>query len=85
MSLLRFAVPSPAEEFILLRQRVRDSMEIRRPILTDEEMAERMRVFEAAQKRIREAKNGRRTPIGRNELCWCGSEKKFKKCHYPNQ
>ena len=19
--------------------------------------------------------------IGRNELCWCGSEKKYKKCH----
>jgi preprotein translocase subunit SecA len=21
--------------------------------------------------------------IGRNDLCWCGSGKKFKKCHYP--
>lgn len=22
--------------------------------------------------------------LGRNELCWCGSGKKYKKCHYPN-
>lgn len=22
--------------------------------------------------------------IGRNDLCWCGSGKKFKKCHWPN-
>ena len=22
--------------------------------------------------------------IGRNDPCWCGSGKKFKKCHYPN-
>lgn len=23
--------------------------------------------------------------IGRNDPCWCGSEKKWKKCHYPNE
>ena len=22
--------------------------------------------------------------IGRNDLCWCGSEKKWKKCHFPD-
>jgi len=22
--------------------------------------------------------------IGRNERCWCGSGKKYKKCHLPN-
>jgi len=22
--------------------------------------------------------------LGRNEPCWCGSGKKYKKCHYPN-
>ena len=22
--------------------------------------------------------------LGRNEKCWCGSGKKYKKCHYPN-
>lgn len=23
--------------------------------------------------------------IGRNDLCWCGSKEKWKKCHYPQQ
>ncbi len=23
--------------------------------------------------------------IGRNDLCWCGSEKKWKKCHFPEE
>ena len=23
--------------------------------------------------------------IGRNDLCWCGSNKKWKKCHYPQE
>lgn len=23
--------------------------------------------------------------IGRNDACWCGSEKKWKKCHFPNE
>lgn len=23
--------------------------------------------------------------IGRNDLCWCGSNKKWKKCHYPSE
>ena len=23
--------------------------------------------------------------IKRNEACWCGSEKKWKKCHYPQK
>jgi len=22
---------------------------------------------------------------GRNDLCWCGSEKKYKKCHLPEE
>ena|SRR3989344_4947442 len=22
--------------------------------------------------------------LGRNDPCWCGSKKKYKKCHYPN-
>jgi preprotein translocase subunit SecA len=31
-----------------------------------------------------EAKDGvRRKKIGRNDPCWCGSGKKYKKCHYP--
>jgi hypothetical protein len=24
---------------------------------------------------------GPQAPIGRNDLCWCGSGKKYKKCH----
>lgn len=23
--------------------------------------------------------------LGRNDPCWCGSGKKFKRCHYPQQ
>ena len=23
--------------------------------------------------------------IGRNDVCWCGSGKKWKKCHYPDE
>lgn len=26
----------------------------------------------------------KRKKIGRNDPCWCGSGKKYKKCHYPN-
>ena len=25
------------------------------------------------------------TKIGRNDPCWCGSGKKWKKCHYPQE
>jgi preprotein translocase subunit SecA len=25
-----------------------------------------------------------KTKLGRNDPCWCGSGKKYKKCHYPN-
>jgi uncharacterized protein YecA (UPF0149 family) len=27
----------------------------------------------------------RKKKIGRNDPCWCGSGKKWKKCHYPQQ
>lgn len=84
MSLRRPAVPPSSRQFVLLRQRVR-LMQITSPILNAEEWAKRVRVFEAVQKRIAQAKSGKRYHIGRNELCWCGSMKKFKKCHYPNQ
>lgn len=33
-------------------------------------------------KSITPAKNARE--LGRNDPCWCGSGKKYKKCHYPN-
>jgi len=32
-----------------------------------------------------EASEGRKRKIGRNDPCWCGSGKKWKKCHYPQQ
>jgi preprotein translocase subunit SecA len=28
--------------------------------------------------------SGTRKKLGRNDKCWCGSGKKYKKCHYPN-
>jgi preprotein translocase subunit SecA len=30
-----------------------------------------------------EMSNQRNTKLGRNDPCWCGSGKKWKKCHYP--
>lgn len=41
-------------------------------------------------KRLKNAKtedrsaNSVKEKLGRNDPCWCGSGKKFKKCHYPN-
>ena len=26
-------------------------------------------------------KGGPQTPMGRNDICWCGSGKKYKRCH----
>ncbi len=31
-----------------------------------------------------EAKTNPHKKLGRNEKCWCGSGKKYKRCHYPN-
>jgi len=31
-----------------------------------------------------EAKTNPHKKLGRNDPCWCGSGKKYKKCHYPN-
>jgi len=31
------------------------------------------------------ATSEKREKIGRNDPCWCGSKKKWKKCHYPNK
>jgi preprotein translocase subunit SecA len=39
----------------------------------------------AEQNRPHSAKAPRGKKIGRNDPCWCGSGKKFKKCHYPQQ
>lgn len=37
-----------------------------------------------AAKKGRQAFSGKEK-LGRNDPCWCGSGKKFKKCHYPQQ
>lgn len=26
-------------------------------------------------------KKEKQTPLGRNDVCWCGSGKKYKRCH----
>ncbi len=43
------------------------------------------------KEKVKKAQKENNTPIknnsaklGRNDPCWCGSGKKFKKCHYPN-
>jgi preprotein translocase subunit SecA len=40
-----------------------------------------------ASRKISKQNNNQRTgkkKLGRNDKCWCGSGKKYKKCHYPN-
>ncbi len=33
---------------------------------------------------VKSASSGQKKKLGRNDPCWCGSGKKYKKCHYPN-
>lgn len=40
-------------------------------------------VLKKEEKKIEEFEN-KKKKIGRNDPCWCGSGKKYKKCHYPN-
>lgn len=35
-------------------------------------------------KKVNEVKSAPGGKLGRNDPCWCGSGKKYKKCHYPN-
>jgi preprotein translocase subunit SecA len=52
------------------------------PVVTAaEKPADFMTAFSSLQKAG--AKNDHKT-IGRNDPCWCGSGKKYKKCHFPN-
>ncbi|MBI2600803.1 preprotein translocase subunit SecA [Candidatus Daviesbacteria bacterium] len=37
-----------------------------------------------SQQVLDEAGSIQHNKIGRNDLCWCGSGRKYKKCHYPN-
>lgn len=48
------------------------------------------RLVQAAQNQVeKRAQSGqmqqKKQKLGRNDPCWCGSGKKFKKCHYPQQ
>ena len=43
-----------------------------------------MGLFERAMNAFRDTESGQKAPAkkpGRNESCWCGSGKKYKKCH----
>ncbi|MDO8269902.1 MAG: preprotein translocase subunit SecA [Candidatus Levybacteria bacterium] len=35
-------------------------------------------------KKVTQNDAGEKKKLGRNDPCWCGSGKKYKKCHYPN-
>ena len=35
-------------------------------------------------KKVNEGKSASGGKLGRNDPCWCGSGKKYKRCHYPN-
>jgi preprotein translocase subunit SecA len=49
--------------------------------MTIEKPSDFMSAFAGLQKGG--AENSHKT-LGRNDPCWCGSGKKYKKCHYPN-
>ena len=36
------------------------------------------------EKKMKTTESGEQKKLGRNDPCWCGSGKKYKKCHYPN-
>jgi preprotein translocase subunit SecA len=38
----------------------------------------------ASSGNLSEVKSRSAGKLGRNDPCWCGSGKKYKKCHYPN-
>jgi preprotein translocase subunit SecA len=46
--------------------------------------AKSAKVAKAKQKKTVQSESGETKKLGRNDPCWCGSGKKYKKCHYPN-
>jgi len=42
------------------------------------------KVEKVKQKKTKETETGEAKKLGRNDPCWCGSGKKYKKCHWPN-
>jgi preprotein translocase subunit SecA len=41
-------------------------------------------ISEGARKKALGQNTESNKKLGRNDPCWCGSGKKYKKCHYPN-
>ncbi len=81
-----------AEEFDGLKRRVRDDtlnylfrVEVSAPEQVEQKDTMRVtgtnRDQETPVTTIRRGK----AKLGRNDLCWCGSGKKWKKCHYPEE
>ncbi len=57
-------------------------------VLESEEVVTKVTVERAGQvvstQTLGEGGNIKHNKIGRNDPCWCGSGKKYKRCHYPN-
>lgn len=52
------------------------------------ELKKKTAIEQTAEREIQQRKASQRpvgSKLGRNDPCWCGSGKKFKKCHYPQQ
>jgi preprotein translocase subunit SecA len=48
----------------------------------DTSISEELRTREVSEKNTK--KTSAKIKLGRNDPCWCGSGKKYKKCHWPN-
>ena len=53
--------------------------------LSDQEKADIKEFFKTMQRDVQKGPGRASQKIGRNDPCWCGSGKKWKKCHYPQQ
>jgi len=62
----------------LMKQTRQVKTEERRPDIIEERHSHQQNINEPAH---REPQKNNEPKIGRNDLCWCGSEKKFKRCH----
>ena len=85
-----------AEEFDGLKRRLRDDtlhylfrVEVQVPEQIEEHIEQKETMHATSTNRDNEtpAEPIKRTgaKLGRNDPCWCGSGKKWKKCHYPEE
>jgi preprotein translocase subunit SecA len=63
---------------------VRKNVKTNTPVEEIGEDAAREKKEKEKPKKTIEASDGSKKKLGRNDPCWCGSGKKWKKCHYPN-